>query len=414
VLASGLESAPDRQRTDRGAAALIVGSGSLGYARARAVQGPNHAESKTSGNSIWRDRGPGDLTRLSVERSLPVNHERDSRLLRAAIPVVNLLAADLSCTEVSMALAGEGCRVVDVRVPGPSEELQLQQLVLSQVDLWNMDRMSGNGLTAAFASGEPTLVQGGEHFFGAPSRLATAGAPIRDPVTARTVGALALVCSVETASQLLLPLVSQATREIERGLLNDSSGFDHLVHANFLDARRSTRKPLAAVSPTTLLRNAAAARLLPAADRARLWSFLSRDLNLPPAIRPAFTLTDGCLVDVSFKAIQDNGEMVGALVYFGSSTRPQRASGHRSRAEHLSPPVGWESLTAPELSVAELVADGLTNREAASRLFLSPYTVDSHLRRIFRKLNLNSRVDLMRLVMSREAGHSVPSAADVA
>jgi DNA-binding CsgD family transcriptional regulator len=379
-----------------------------GRTRILAAQASHFAEPATSSYAI-RDHGPRDLHPLSVEPDVPVDHERDARLLSAAMPIVNRLALDLSCTEVSVVLAGDGCRIADVRAPCQLGEAQLNDLISSPIDLWRMDRMGDNGLTAAFATGEPTLVKGGQHCFGAASSLATAGAPIRDPLTARAVGALALVSSVEASSQLLLPLVTLAVREIERALLNGCSGFDHLVHASFLVARRSTRKPLAAVSPTTLLRNAAAARLLPAADRARLWSFVSRDLTLPPA----FTLADGRLVDVSFKAISDNGKAVGALVSFGSSVRASRAS-CPSTAEQLLPVVGWDSLTAPEHSVAELVADGLTNREVASRLFLSPYTVDSHLRRIFRKLNLNSRVDLMRLTMSRDVGHGVLRAVDVA
>jgi DNA-binding CsgD family transcriptional regulator len=62
------------------------------------------------------------------------------------------------------------------------------------------------------------------------------------------------------------------------------------------------------------------------------------------------------------------------------------------------PPLGWESLSATERSLASIVGQGLTNREAAARLFVSPHTVDSHLRHIFRKLDINSRVELAALV----------------
>jgi DNA-binding CsgD family transcriptional regulator len=57
---------------------------------------------------------------------------------------------------------------------------------------------------------------------------------------------------------------------------------------------------------------------------------------------------------------------------------------------------GWSAMTAPEASVAELVAEGLTNREVAERLFLSPHTVNSHLRHVFTKLGIKSRVELAR------------------
>jgi DNA-binding CsgD family transcriptional regulator len=62
---------------------------------------------------------------------------------------------------------------------------------------------------------------------------------------------------------------------------------------------------------------------------------------------------------------------------------------------------GWASLTESERRIAELVAEGLTNRQAALRVQVSPYTVDFHLRQIFRKLGIGSRVELARLVFKR-------------
>ena len=57
-------------------------------------------------------------------------------------------------------------------------------------------------------------------------------------------------------------------------------------------------------------------------------------------------------------------------------------------------------MTDSEATVARLVAEGLTNREVAERLFVSPHTVSGHLRHIFMKLGVNSRVDLARIVAS--------------
>jgi DNA-binding CsgD family transcriptional regulator len=56
-------------------------------------------------------------------------------------------------------------------------------------------------------------------------------------------------------------------------------------------------------------------------------------------------------------------------------------------------------LRESEHRVAELVAVGLTNREIGASLFLSRHTIDSHLRQIFRKLDISSRVELTRLVV---------------
>ena len=63
---------------------------------------------------------------------------------------------------------------------------------------------------------------------------------------------------------------------------------------------------------------------------------------------------------------------------------------------------GWAAMTEAELAVARLVAEGLTNREVADRLFVSPHTVNSHLRHVFSKLGINSRVELARLARDFE------------
>jgi DNA-binding CsgD family transcriptional regulator len=54
--------------------------------------------------------------------------------------------------------------------------------------------------------------------------------------------------------------------------------------------------------------------------------------------------------------------------------------------------LGWQSLSRAELDVAVLVAAGMTNKEVAGRLRKSPHTVDGHLRRIYAKLDVSSRV----------------------
>jgi DNA-binding CsgD family transcriptional regulator len=67
------------------------------------------------------------------------------------------------------------------------------------------------------------------------------------------------------------------------------------------------------------------------------------------------------------------------------------------------PDSGWAALTDSELAVARLVAQGLSNREVAEHLFLSPHTVSGHLRHVFAKLGVNSRFDLARIAAGHEA-----------
>ena len=84
-------------------------------------------------------------------------------------------------------------------------------------------------------------------------------------------------------------------------------------------------------------------------------------------------------------------------------TRHLREHGLRRAARsRRRPSSGWQSLTDSELRVVRLVADGRTNRDAADRLFLSPHTVSSHLRHAFAKLDINSRVELTRIVVAED------------
>jgi DNA-binding CsgD family transcriptional regulator len=75
-----------------------------------------------------------------------------------------------------------------------------------------------------------------------------------------------------------------------------------------------------------------------------------------------------------------------------------RELGVRRRVLSLDrPKLGWESLTDAEKQVARLAADGYTNRAIGDRLFISPHTVNTHLRHAFEKLGVKSRVDLTRI-----------------
>jgi DNA-binding CsgD family transcriptional regulator len=76
------------------------------------------------------------------------------------------------------------------------------------------------------------------------------------------------------------------------------------------------------------------------------------------------------------------------------STEEAIAYAQRGRGERKRPTSGWASLTPTERDVVRLVSDGLANNDIATRLFVSPRTVQTHLTHVYTKLGLTSRVQL--------------------
>ena len=97
---------------------------------------------------------------------------------------------------------------------------------------------------------------------------------------------------------------------------------------------------------------------------------------------------------VHLRAALDTFESLGAALWAERARVELRASGQTARRRD---PSTRDELTAQELQIAQFVAQGLTNREVAAQLFLSPRTIDFHLRNVFRKLGISSRTQLARL-----------------
>lgn len=89
----------------------------------------------------------------------------------------------------------------------------------------------------------------------------------------------------------------------------------------------------------------------------------------------------------------DEFTSLGAMAWAERAAAELRATG-----ETVRPGPAQSPLTPQELQIARLVSDGLTNRDVGAQLFISPRTVDHHLRNIYRKLGISSRTELVRLL----------------
>ncbi len=84
---------------------------------------------------------------------------------------------------------------------------------------------------------------------------------------------------------------------------------------------------------------------------------------------------------------------LGTMLWEERAEAELRATGETARKRD---PSTLDQLTPQELQIAGLVAEGLTNRDIAARLYPSPRTIDYHLRKVFTKLGIGSRTELVR------------------
>jgi DNA-binding CsgD family transcriptional regulator len=327
--------------------------------------------------------------------------DADGALVRAARPVLDQLAQDLATTSMALVVSDAEGHVLDRRVSERPLQHRLDRILLAPGFFYAEDRVGTNAIGTALESRRPALVDGGEHFADALTAMACAAAPVIDPRTGRIMGAIDLTCWAGDGSPLMLPLATRAAREIEERLVDGTGVRERVLLQRFLRERRGAKGPLVLVNEHTMMTNAAADRLVAPGDEVVLWDCA---LRLLAAKRDAgeVVLSGGRPIALRCQPVLDGGIVTAAVLRLTPVVSP----GPHDGAARWTRPFGWESLTDTERSVTDLVAQGLTNRQAAERLFVSRYTVDFHLRSIFRKLDLRSRVDLARVAL--EHGPSSP------
>jgi predicted ATPase/DNA-binding CsgD family transcriptional regulator len=131
-----------------------------------------------------------------------------------------------------------------------------------------------------------------------------------------------------------------------------------------------------------------AARLLGAADGMRQRHGEMRFKAFQASYETALTESRETLGQNAFEISWSEGKAL--------STAEAISYARRGRGARGRPASGWESLTPAELDVVRLVSQGLSSKDIAARLFISPRTVQSHLTHTYTKLAVSSRVQLVQ------------------
>jgi sigma-54 dependent transcriptional regulator, acetoin dehydrogenase operon transcriptional activator AcoR len=374
--------------------------GRAALARARPEVSPAAAE-RAEISASWRRAVARGLRSAAVEPGVDASSDDGGPLARAAAEVVGVLGDDLAGTNAAVLVADAVGRIIQRCAPDRAAREHLDHVGLAPGFVWSEDHVGTNGIGTTLQRGAPTFVLGDEHFSGRLATSCSAGVPIVDERDGRALGVVAVVCRAQDATGLVMGVARHVARDIERSLRAQLTTRRQLLRESFARAGRHASGALAAVSPDLILTNAAAARVLTADDRAALWEWVLRapDRNAHSLPVP---LASGLVGDVSSAPIYDGAELIGALIGIAAGdTDAPATSGTRPATSATR--FGWSSLTDAELGIAEHVAAGRTNREVAALLFVSPHTVDSHLRHIYTKLGIGSRVQLTRVFMSHHA-----------
>jgi len=330
--------------------------------------------------------------------------ELGSRLQREAAPVMDLVATQLAETEISLLLTDAQGGVADSRVSSRSLRSELDHLQIAPGFSWDEPHAGTNAMGTALAQRRPVVVKGGEHFADAFVEMACAGSPIVDPRDGQVLVALALSTRETNANSLMLPFLNTAAWEIEQRLLNGSPLVERMLYQHFLGARRRTKRPLVLVGEHTMMTNAAADGLLMPHEREWVWDWALRVAATPALASSEINLANGMTAIADCEPINDGKVIIGAIIRLRVNRSEGSLTGPVGTTDAEKVRSGWDSLTAAERRVADLVAQGYTNREAAAKLFLSFYTIDSHLRHIFAKLGISSRVQLTRVATEHSNG----------
>jgi DNA-binding CsgD family transcriptional regulator len=345
----------------------------------------------------WERCAGAGITPLHVTVPFDADVDADTRLSWAAGPPMTAVSDLLADEGVALLLADARGHVVQ-RFAGSTRTADAMDGIGAAPGYLCREELVGtNSIGMALLNSSLNVVLGYEHYADNLTVVSCASAPVLDPATGRLLGVVNITSKAAAFHPALPALLDRVLAETRVRLVQDGGAPSAALRAAFLSRRRRAKGPLVAVSGSSMFFNTAAgAALASHADRALVWAWAERQLRGHPLVADTVLLFSGGPRSARVEPVHDGETLVGALVSIGSElTDPPDGSTEEDLAADR-----WASLTEAERTIAQQVARGLTNRETAALLFLSPHTVDYHLRQIYRKLGVQSRVELARTIRS--------------
>jgi len=174
-------------------------------------------------------------------------------------------------------------------------------------------------------------------------------------------------------------------REVARAIVAEMEALLEQTHSPLLQVTLIYARPFLAEDE-----HAEALYLASLTEQLAHWPFLRARLQLGYGgwLRRHRRMADS---RAPLRAAAEILDALGALPWAERARSELRASGERSRPRS---PDARDQLSPQDLQIAQMAADGLSNREIGQRLYLSHRTVESHLYHLFPKLGITSRAEL--------------------
>ncbi len=196
-----------------------------------------------------------------------VGADPDTELARVGVPVLARMAELLTGERACLALADARGSVLWRWVSETVLRTTLDELSVAQGFCFDESLVGTNGLGTALETGALAVVRGSEHFVQRFHDVTCVAAPVRHPVTRRTLGAVNVTCRAQQTSPLLAVLVRKLVAEVQDALLDAATATQRAVLDAYLRAPRSG--PVLALGPGVVIADAAATAL--DVDHAQLW-----------------------------------------------------------------------------------------------------------------------------------------------
>ncbi len=261
----------------------------------------------------WTRSRAYDVRADRLELSYVRDPDLDTPLARGADRVLQHLRDQLDGQPLALVLTDASGLVLSRLTTASGLERHLDRVRLAPGFTYAESAAGTNGIGTTLEAGRATYVVGHEHYAEHLEDLACAAAPIRDPLSGKTIGVIDLTCWRKDAGTLLVTLARTTAEQIRQSLLNDTGQHElDLLHA-YLRACRRTAGIVMAVSDDVVMENELAQATLSPDDRAALVRHGAHSLSGRP-VSMTVELPSGTTVRLHARRVDNDSPAAGGVI----------------------------------------------------------------------------------------------------